>query len=199
MTTKKEILGGLRVPGWEQLTDAARAAVIAELAELPEDVGPKPARETAPACQRINEVIDALDRAATREGVTDDDRAVICGWQGIRHARTIAMFLDLATMGADFREAISKAVAAKLIGSKCIECDVAIADGDRYERTTVIGADGAATLRAVHRECLALRMLGHQYGVCSCTALAGQPTTRAAALELARRMTDPGRSRGGAS
>ncbi len=47
---------------------------------------------------------------------------------------------------------------------------------------------GTQTVEPIHRECLMLSVIGHVFGVCSCTDYAGTTTTREAALELARRV-----------
>jgi hypothetical protein len=189
---KKEILRGMRPPGWELLTDAAREAVICELAALPEDVGAHPVREQAPACARANEVVDALRRAAEYEGVTKADRVHIGRWQSLGHAASIAALLDLATIaGGHGLGAVMKSD-SDLIGGPCIVCDQPIAPGEQHARArTLVGA------REAHVECVQLQAIGHQYGVCGCTNYAGQPTTRAAALELARRIAE--RQRAGMS
>lgn len=189
---KKEILSGMRPPGWERLSDEAREAVLCELVALPEDCGEHPVREIAPSCARVAEVIDALRRAAARDGLTASDRIWIDRWQSLGHAGSIAVLLDLATIGADVLSTVARSE-SDLIGGPCIECGETIQTGEDYERlATTRGA------REVHRECRTLRMVGHEYGVCSCTQYANQPTARAAALELARRMAERQIARRGA-
>lgn len=66
----------------------------------------------------------------------------------------------------------------------CFICGEQIADGDRVKETVLVNADGARWARQ-HVECQALAIVGHQFGVCSCT---GFEQDRAAALELWKRM-----------
>lgn len=74
------------------------------------------------------------------------------------------------------------------VGENCLSCTEPITDGDRggWQAFTDHG-DNPRTV-PVHLECLPLASVGHEYGVCECTRYAGQPTRRAAALELWRRM-----------
>lgn len=75
------------------------------------------------------------------------------------------------------------------VGRPCTACTERIEPGDRgLMRCCVrMGADGKpqGTLEPVHTECDMLGVIGHQYGVCSCT---GWGHTRAAALMLLERL-----------
>lgn len=71
---------------------------------------------------------------------------------------------------------------------KCVRCDEPIAAGDRVKSTVLVTVAGARTARE-HVECQALGIVGHQFGVCSCTGFA---PTRASALELWKRMAAAG-------
>jgi len=187
---KKEILHGLRIPGWEEATEATRQALIDELDALPED---QRERETAPACARVTDVQEALERVRERPGVTESDRALLASWQTIGHAGSIAVFLDLATLAAG-GNALSLAMASAdcdLIGRECYDCHEPIAVGDQYERVPSMSGDW----NAAHRECLALSMIGHFWGLCTCTRYGGLPTRRAAAKELMRRLDESQRQR----
>ena len=66
----------------------------------------------------------------------------------------------------------------------CVGCEQPIVDGERSVATIVIRQDRTEQAR-MHPECLALPIVGHQFGVCSCT---GFDTSRASALELHDRM-----------
>lgn len=187
---KKDLLRAIKVPGWQLLTDAAKDAIIDELAALPEDVGTERVREMAPACARATEVMGALDRAASREGITEQDQRTIMGWRTLEHAGSLAAALDLATLASHLGGALSVSVQnvdTNMIGSPCLECDEPIMAGEDFQRVTKMIPSGPIAA-AVHRECMALRMIGHDHGVCSCTQYAGMPTTREAARELVRRI-----------
>lgn len=67
---------------------------------------------------------------------------------------------------------------------RCLTCKEPIAAGERVKDTVLITPVGARAARQ-HLECQALAIVGHQFGVCSCT---GFEPTRASALELWRRM-----------
>lgn len=74
------------------------------------------------------------------------------------------------------------------VGELCAECKEPINDDDNGTWNVVTDhGDNPHTL-PVHSECQPLSIVGHTYGVCWCTDYAGQPTRRAAALELWRRM-----------
>lgn len=72
------------------------------------------------------------------------------------------------------------------LGTECLMCHEPIRAGESGGFVAVISS-GGTTLRAIHRECEQLQVIGHLFGVCGCTEWAGQPTLRSAALELARR------------
>ncbi len=84
------------------------------------------------------------------------------------------------------------------IGEPCLVCRDLVARGDVGELVPDVG-EHTVTVRAVHRECLLLDVVGHTYGVCGCTNYAGQPTKRAAALELWLRVMAKYQPRGGAA
>jgi hypothetical protein len=74
------------------------------------------------------------------------------------------------------------------IGATCHVCGEPIVADDRGLMCSVVEmVDGemAGTARTVHVECDMLGVLGHQFGACHCT---GYDTTRAAGLELLRRL-----------
>lgn len=73
------------------------------------------------------------------------------------------------------------------IGEECFECEEPIAFGDCGEFMLYHGTDSVRSV-PIHRECMMLKVIGHQFGVCSCTDYAGTTTKREAALELARRV-----------
>lgn len=73
------------------------------------------------------------------------------------------------------------------VGVPCMKCEEPIRPGDVGEFMPFYGV-GVMELLPVHRECLMLSVIGHTFGVCSCTEYAGTETTREAALELARRV-----------
>lgn len=65
----------------------------------------------------------------------------------------------------------AKRVATPL-GDSCLTCKEAIAEGDRGFIRTVAGPEGILTayeVAPVHAECDALSVVGHLFGVCSCT------------------------------
>lgn len=70
-------------------------------------------------------------------------------------------------------------------GMPCRDCGETVLDTDDGTMTTVIDGGGGAHLAAMHRECQALGIIGHTWGVCSCN---GWEHDRAAALELKRRI-----------
>jgi hypothetical protein len=87
------------------------------------------------------------------------------------------------------------------IGDSCITCAEPIAEGDRgFVRTlrkpssAIGGMDGRAAagfltvyeIVAVHAECEALTVVGHQFGVCACTGY--DPTSRDSARLLWERL-----------
>lgn len=77
------------------------------------------------------------------------------------------------------------------VGALCLICEEPISKGDTGQLRPVIGpATGFRGYYPYHRECLFLSLgrVGCDLGVCACTNWAGQPTIRAAGLELARRM-----------
>lgn len=191
---KREIMRGMRVPGWERASEAAREAVLEELVSLPVDIGEHPVREQAPACARITEVIDALKRAAERPGITERDRALIDSWQALGHAGSIAMFLDIAILAARDTDANALSLMAPDSDSvarlgTCAECDEPVLDTERH-KTAVHLESPEATPRVViiHWECMVLRAFGHYHGICGCTNYGGIPTTREQAREVMRRI-----------
>lgn len=73
------------------------------------------------------------------------------------------------------------------LGELCLTCNEPIREGEAGEIMPMIAEEGT-TLHPVHRECLILRIIGHNFGVCSCTNYAGTSSLREAALELDRRV-----------
>jgi hypothetical protein len=67
-------------------------------------------------------------------------------------------------------------------GGTCLVCGEPIEEGGRWT------ASGPPT--AIHIECQALGIVGHDYGVCSCTGY--DTTARASALTLWERMRAAG-------
>lgn len=75
------------------------------------------------------------------------------------------------------------------VGERCLVCEELVADGDLGEIMHVMGHDGDEVRpvhRPAHRECMLLCIIGHDFGICRCTNFGGQPSIRAAALELLR-------------
>ena len=71
------------------------------------------------------------------------------------------------------------------IGKLCLSCREAIQDGDSGLIVAVV-RDEEASIEPIHVECQALGVVGHDYGICTCT---GHDTgSRAAALELWEKM-----------
>jgi hypothetical protein len=80
---------------------------------------------------------------------------------------------------------LDDAVRAKTpIGQPCLFCAEPIEGGDQGFMTIVVGTDDPEPQPA-HAECQALGIVGHDFGVCSCT---GYDNNREAARELWRRM-----------
>jgi hypothetical protein len=73
------------------------------------------------------------------------------------------------------------------VGYLCIECGERIEAADAGEMQPFLKLDGVRWW-AVHRECILLGIVGHQYGVCRCTDYAGAKTRHEAALILTARM-----------
>lgn len=77
------------------------------------------------------------------------------------------------------------------VGQACVFCEEDIVEGDRGFMRAVLLADGVEPrVEPTHWECEALTIVGHEFGVCSCTGFASD---RAAARELERRMAERGR------
>lgn len=74
------------------------------------------------------------------------------------------------------------------VETPCLDCREPIAEGDSGRWTVVTDHGDNPTSHPIHRECEPLSIVGHSFGVCGCTNYAGQPTRRAAALELWRRL-----------
>lgn len=82
-------------------------------------------------------------------------------------------------------------------GTPCLQCDEQVQDGDRGEMTTLFrSATETPEVHPVHTECQLLDMIGHSFGVCSCTGYGGKSTRRQAALLLLEKIND-GRARSG--
>lgn len=76
------------------------------------------------------------------------------------------------------------------IGERCTVCSELIVEGDRGRLCVTVSAQGWGGSAYVHVECEALGIVGHQYGVCSCT---GHDTaSRASALLLWKRLVKLG-------
>lgn len=75
------------------------------------------------------------------------------------------------------------------VGVPCERCETPIRMGDvgEYMRCIGTGDNGENEILPVHRECLLMSVLGHLYGVCSCSDYLGL-SQREAAIELARRV-----------
>ena len=73
------------------------------------------------------------------------------------------------------------------VGQSCHDCGETITADDDGQMIGVVKEDGSGALAAVHRECIALEVIGHLWGVCKCT---GWEYDRAAALELKRRINE---------
>lgn len=71
------------------------------------------------------------------------------------------------------------------VGVPCLLCDVPIRPGDVGEYMP--NWRDVVTVDPVHRECLLLHVVGHLYGICSCSDHLGL-SQREAAIELARRV-----------
>lgn len=70
------------------------------------------------------------------------------------------------------------------VGDLCHVCTEKVRDGERGLFRAGIGAEAEPVQLVVHAECEMLGVIGHVYGVCTCS---GWDTgTRAAALELLR-------------
>lgn len=90
------------------------------------------------------------------------------------------------------------------VGHPCLRCREPIADGDRgfvravWRRSGMpvdaatlanpedLPPDGVASIEPIHAECEAIGVVGHQYGVCTCTGW--DTSSRAAARELWQRL-----------
>lgn len=81
------------------------------------------------------------------------------------------------------------------VGMVCMWCDEPIGMFDSGEILHVASKEQPPASAPVHRECMLIGIIGHKYGICSCTGYAGAPSMRAAALELERQvfLRAPGR------
>jgi hypothetical protein len=70
-------------------------------------------------------------------------------------------------------------------GMTCTICGETVTADDDGQILMVVNDEHGAHQEAAHRECMALGIIGHRWGVCSCT---GYGKDRAAALELKRRI-----------
>ncbi len=86
-------------------------------------------------------------------------------------------------------------VAGTVMPDRCEFCRERFGDDDQILPMIVVGT-GAEEPRAAwgHKECQALGIVGHDFGVCSCT---GFGKDRAAALELWRRIQEANRAGAG--
>jgi hypothetical protein len=76
------------------------------------------------------------------------------------------------------------------VGQPCIRCQDTIAAGDQGILTAYLHGDGNATMVPLHAECELIAILGHDFGVCSCTGY--DTTSHDAARDLWRRFHLPG-------
>lgn len=74
------------------------------------------------------------------------------------------------------------------LGESCRVCLERISAGDRGYLCATLTEDHSSAVAAVHIECEALGMFGHDFGVCSCTGF--DTTARASALVLWKRLND---------
>lgn len=78
------------------------------------------------------------------------------------------------------------APADDLTGRICALCSEEVKEGETATLIVVMKPDSTRQ-EAVHPECQALGIIGHDFGVCTCT---GFQHDRAAALELRRRLIE---------
>jgi hypothetical protein len=87
--------------------------------------------------------------------------------------------------GIDSRADSFDYVIATPVGERCTRCRERIEDGDRgFIRAVVDGSDVRSA--PVHYGCEAVGIIGHEFGVCSCTGW--DSTTKAAGEELLARI-----------
>lgn len=67
----------------------------------------------------------------------------------------------------------------------CVTCEEVFGPGEKAVATIVIGAGGSGRAAWLHVECQVLGIVGHEFGVCSCS---GFDRSRAAALVLRDRI-----------
>jgi hypothetical protein len=75
------------------------------------------------------------------------------------------------------------------VGQACLTCTRTVVEGDRgFIRTVIRNVDtlDAYEVAPIHAECEALGLVGHTFGVCTCTGY--DTTSREAALELWSRL-----------
>jgi len=72
------------------------------------------------------------------------------------------------------------------VGERCLFCEEPIEEGDQGFLRGHIDASGKSSMRWAHGGCDAIGVVGHIYGVCSCTGW--DTTTKAAGDELWRRL-----------
>lgn len=77
-------------------------------------------------------------------------------------------------------------------GEPCYNCKETIQHGDRGVMRAILFDIELPTVAPIHIECEMIHIIGHDHGVCSCTGF--DTSTRAAALELLRRMNARRRS-----
>ncbi len=71
------------------------------------------------------------------------------------------------------------------VGMECVMCGETVAADDDGQSIGIVDNSGGGSMGAAHRECVALGIIGHTWGVCGCH---GFEHDRAAALELKRRI-----------
>lgn len=71
------------------------------------------------------------------------------------------------------------------VGGACVQCSEPIVEGDRgFYRAAAFGPAGQSAVVFVHAECELLGIVGHEFGICSCTGF--DTSSREAARELWR-------------
>lgn len=68
------------------------------------------------------------------------------------------------------------------VGSPCLTCGERVVEGDRGWMMPVLQGSDFPTVEAQHAECQLLGVVGHEYGVCTCTGY--DTTSREAARVL---------------
>jgi len=77
-------------------------------------------------------------------------------------------------------------IAPTPVDQRCMSCRTPIKDGDMGYIRPVMTGPGAVKACPVHMGCEAVSIVGHEYGICTCTGW--DTTTKAAGDELMRRL-----------